>query len=76
MKEEDVLDATEAVKSLHLPPEAVATQKALMQVMKTVRFVSIEDFQNFHETRELQGGDALGESVALLLYDPSNNVRC
>lgn len=64
------LDVTEAVKSSHLPPEAVAAQQALRQAIKKVCSVCTENFQNQLEMHELRGGEDLGRSVALLLFDP------
>lgn len=57
MKNENVLDAREAVKSFHLPPKAMATQKALLLKMKKMCRVYNNLFQNLHQTHELHVGE-------------------
>lgn len=75
MKEENLLDITNAVVSLHPSPEAVATQEVMLQEMQAVCCVYTEDFQNLHETYGLQGGEDLGESADLFLCDLPYNVH-
>lgn len=43
--------------------------------MKTVCCVYTKDFRNLYKTHKLQGGENLGESIYLLLFDFAYNVR-
>lgn len=69
------MDATGAAKSLHRSPHAVVTQETLLNAIKMVCCVYVEDFRNIHKTHELQGGEDQAESVELLLRDPSYRAR-
>lgn len=75
-KKRNLLGVTKAAGSLHLSPEAMVFQKALLQIIKTVCCVCTDDIQGLHETNELQGSGDLGESVVLVLFNPAYNVRC
>lgn len=76
VKEESVLDATEAANGSHMSIETVPAQKAFLQAATTMCCVHNDDFQNKHERRKLQGDKGLPESINILMCNPPYDVSC
>lgn len=57
------------------PSTAVAAEEVLLQAVRTVCCVYKKYFRNSYETHKLQGGGDLGESIDLLLFNSSYNLR-
>lgn len=67
--EEDVLDAMEAAEAVHVSPKAMTGQKAFLRAMRTVCYVSTEDFGNLVEMYKRQGGKDVSYRVDQLLHN-------
>lgn len=74
VKNENVLDAAEAVELSNLFSGAVVAHKAYLQTILPVCCAHNEYFQVLDELLYLQGAVDLAESVELLLCDPLHDV--
>lgn len=70
VRNEDVLDTTEAAESTHLSPDAVAAQEALLQAIRMVGCAYNDTSRNLLKKQKFHGGKYLAASIIIVLRDP------